>query len=148
MAHRDIVVMGASAGGVEALSEIVRALPDDLPAAIFIVMHMSADSPGTLAGVLGRHAWLPVTEAIDGEPIRQGRIYVPRPDRHLILAPDRVRVVRGPKQNRHRSTASWEARIPWAGCWKRCSPRRPSCVSWWTGPGEPSRRTSAGSADG
>jgi two-component system, chemotaxis family, protein-glutamate methylesterase/glutaminase len=102
MAHRDIVVMGASAGGVETLSELVRGLPKDLPAAVFIVMHMSAHSPGSLASVLGHHAALPVHEAVDGEPIRNGHIYVARPDRHLMLQPDRVRVVRGPKQNRYR----------------------------------------------
>jgi two-component system chemotaxis response regulator CheB len=56
MAHRDIVVMGASAGGGEALSALVRGFPEDLPAAVFIVLHMSADSPGLLAGVLGRHS--------------------------------------------------------------------------------------------
>jgi two-component system chemotaxis response regulator CheB len=102
MAHRDIVVMGASAGGVEALSVILRGLPADLPATVFIVLHMSADSPGSLASVLGRHARLPVHEAVDGESIRKGSVYVARPDRHLMLEPDRVRVVSGPKQNRHR----------------------------------------------
>jgi two-component system, chemotaxis family, protein-glutamate methylesterase/glutaminase len=102
MAHRDIVVLGASAGGVEALRTILRGLPGDLPAAVFLVTHTSADSPSVLAQVLDRHAKIPVKEATDGEPIRHGRVYVARPDRHLLLEERRVRVVRGPKQNRHR----------------------------------------------
>jgi two-component system, chemotaxis family, protein-glutamate methylesterase/glutaminase len=102
MPHRDIVVLGASAGGVEALSTVLRALPEDLSAALFVVVHTSAESPGVLAQILGRQAKLPVDEASDGEPIRHARVYVARPDRHLMLEERRVRVVRGPKQNRHR----------------------------------------------
>jgi two-component system chemotaxis response regulator CheB len=102
MPHRDIVVLGASAGGVEALSTVLRPLPEDLPAALFVVLHTSAESPGVLAQILDRDAKIPVHEASDGEPIRHGRVYVARPDRHLMLEERRVRVVRGPKQNRHR----------------------------------------------
>jgi two-component system chemotaxis response regulator CheB len=102
MAHRDIVVMGASAGGVEALQVVLRDLPADLPAAVFVVMHMAAGSRGMLATVLGRDAALPVAEAVEGEPIREGRVYVASPNLHLMLTRDRVRVLHGPKQNRHR----------------------------------------------
>ena len=102
MHHRDIIVLGASAGGLEVIGQILRGLPGDLPASVFVVMHMSADGPGLLAQVLGRQARLPVSEANDGEPVRTGRVYVPRPDHHLILEPHRIRVLRGPKQNRHR----------------------------------------------
>jgi two-component system chemotaxis response regulator CheB len=102
MQHRDIIVMGASAGGLEVLREILRGLPEDLPASVFVVMHMSADSPGLLATVLGRDAELPVTEAKDGEKLRRAHIYVARPDHHLLVSEGRVRVLRGPKQNRHR----------------------------------------------
>lgn len=102
MPHRDIIVLGASAGGVEVLRTVLAGLPEDLPAALFLVMHTPAESPGMLPQILDRQAKLPVHEASDGEPIRHGRVYVARPDRHLMLEERRVRVVRGPKQNRHR----------------------------------------------
>jgi two-component system chemotaxis response regulator CheB len=100
--HRDIIVMGASAGGLDAVRLILGGLPKDLPASVFVVMHISADGPGLLAQVLTRHSRLPVSEANDREPMRPARVYVSRPDHHLILERDRVRVMRGPKQNRHR----------------------------------------------
>ena len=102
MQNRDIIVMGASAVVFEVMGEVLRGLPADLPAAVFVVMHISADGPGLLAQVLARHARLPVTEARHGEPLRTGRIYVPRPDHHLLVGEHHVRVLRGPKQNRHR----------------------------------------------
>jgi len=94
--------MGASAGGLEAYRRVLAELPADLPAAVFAVIHMPANAPGLLAQVLGRHARMPVYEAEDGERIREGRVYVARPDHHLLVARDRVRVLRGPKQNRSR----------------------------------------------
>jgi two-component system chemotaxis response regulator CheB len=102
MAHREIVVMGASAGGFEGYRRILADLPADLPAAVFVVLHMSANGPGLLAHVLGRHSKLPVREAEDGESIRPGRVYVARPDHHLLVEQNRMRVLRGPKQNRSR----------------------------------------------
>jgi two-component system chemotaxis response regulator CheB len=102
MAHRDVIVVGASAGGVTALRQVLGELPRDLPAAAFVVLHMSPDSPGLLAQVLARQSALPIHEAVDGEPIRKGHVYVAVPDRHLMVDTERVRVVRGPKQNRAR----------------------------------------------
>jgi two-component system, chemotaxis family, protein-glutamate methylesterase/glutaminase len=102
VAHRDIVVMGASAGGLEAYRRVLAELPADLPAAVFLVLHMSANGPGLLAGVLGRHSRLSVREAKDREEVKAGRVYVARPDHHLLLDKGRMRVVRGPKQNRSR----------------------------------------------
>jgi two-component system chemotaxis response regulator CheB len=67
MPHRDIVVLGASAGGVEALGTVLGGLPEDLPAAVFVVMHTSAESPGILPQILDRQAMLPLHEASDGE---------------------------------------------------------------------------------
>jgi hypothetical protein len=70
--HRDIVVIGASAGGFEVLRQILRDLPGQLPASVFVVVHMSADGPGLLATVLARHTALPVEEAADGTRCAQG----------------------------------------------------------------------------
>lgn len=102
MPHRDIIVIGASAGGVEALQELVAGLPGDLPAAMFVVLHMAAHSPGILADILDRAGPLPCAIPYDGEPVQRGRVYVARPDHHLLLKPELVRVVQGPKENRSR----------------------------------------------
>jgi two-component system chemotaxis response regulator CheB len=95
----DVIVIGASSGGLDALKQIVRGLPADLPAALFIVQHVAANGPGLLPTILSRHGVLPVGHAQDGEPIRQGRVYVAPPDRHLVIDGDVVRLVRGPKEN-------------------------------------------------
>ena len=100
--HRDLVVIGASAGGLRALREIVSALPGDLPAALFVVMH-SAPEPGTrLADILSGWGSLPTHVAVHGERIRSRRIYVAPNDNHLTLHRDFIRVTRGPKENGHR----------------------------------------------
>jgi two-component system, chemotaxis family, protein-glutamate methylesterase/glutaminase len=98
----DIIVVGASTGGVEALAEIVHRLPKDLPAAIFVVLHLPAERPSRLPEILSRYCRLPVAQAQDGEPIRCGRVYVAPPDRHLLVDREVVRVARGPKENRSR----------------------------------------------
>ena len=99
---KDIVVIGASAGGIEALRVLVAALPSDLSASIFIVLHTSPEAPGMLADILDRAGRLPAISAKDGERIRPGTIYVAPPDRHLLIEPNLVRVTRGPKENRFR----------------------------------------------
>jgi two-component system chemotaxis response regulator CheB len=99
---KDIVVVGASAGGIEALRVLVGALPSDLSASIFIVLHTSPEAPGMLADILDRAGTLPAMSAKDGERIRPGTIYVAPPDRHLLIEPNLVRVTRGPKENRFR----------------------------------------------
>ena len=85
MATRNIVVIGASAGGFSALKALVRGLPADLNASIFVVWHMSPDVRGLLPDVLNREDTIPAANAADGEEIRLGRIYVAPPDRHLII---------------------------------------------------------------
>ncbi|MDQ5852662.1 MAG: chemotaxis protein CheB [Chloroflexota bacterium] len=102
MAGHDIIVVGASAGGVEALSTLVRDLPPDLPAAVFVVLHIPAQSTSMLPSILQRAGALPVVQATDGIAIRQGCIYVAPPDHHLLVDRGFVRLVRGPKENRHR----------------------------------------------
>jgi two-component system, chemotaxis family, protein-glutamate methylesterase/glutaminase len=99
---KDIVVVGASAGGIEALRVLVGALPAELPASIFVVLHTSPEAPGMLADILDRAGRLPATSAKDRERIRPGTIYVAPPDRHLLIEPNLVRVTRGPKENRFR----------------------------------------------
>lgn len=99
MPGHDIICIGASAGGVEVLIELVRQLPADLPAAVFVVVHVSANSPTVLPAVLNRVGKLPASHATDDEPIRRGRIYVARPDFHLLVKDGRLRLGRGPKEN-------------------------------------------------
>ena len=89
---RHLVVIGASAGGVEALSEIVAALPDTLEAAVFVVLHMAPGSTSSLAGILARAGRLPVSVGVDGAPVRRGTICVAPPSAHLSLEDGVVRV--------------------------------------------------------
>ena len=102
METRNIIVIGASAGGFEALKKLVKDLPADLQASIFVVWHMSPDVTGVLPQVLSRAGSLPATNAADGEKIEPSRIYVAPPDHHLILEDGHVLVTRGPKENRVR----------------------------------------------
>lgn len=102
MPQRDIVVIGGSAGAVEALEAVISRLPSDLAAALFVVVHLGTSNSSNLAPVLGRRARLTVKQADDGEPIRRGVVYVAPPNRHLTLEATRVRVVPGPRENRHR----------------------------------------------
>jgi two-component system, chemotaxis family, protein-glutamate methylesterase/glutaminase len=97
--RRDIVVVGASAGGVQALTDFVRVLPADLPAAIFIVLHVPSTNRSRLPLILTRSSALAVWQATHGEHITPGRIYVARPDRHLLVRRGSVAVVMGPKEN-------------------------------------------------
>jgi two-component system chemotaxis response regulator CheB len=102
MENRDILVVGASAGGVEALSRLCGALPADLPAAVLVVLHTSPQGPSLLARLLGRVSALPVHAAEEGMPLEAGRIYVSVPDRHLLLRKGHLLVRRGPYENRTR----------------------------------------------
>ncbi len=97
--NRDIIVIGASAGGIDALRTLLGGLPAALEAAVFVTMHVAADSPGLLPRILQETCALPVEHARDGEEIRRGRVYVAPPDCHLLVERDRVRVSRGPKEN-------------------------------------------------
>jgi two-component system, chemotaxis family, protein-glutamate methylesterase/glutaminase len=102
MPGHDIIVIGASAGGVEAISQLARQLPADLPAAIFVVLHVPAHSPSHLPQILNREGGLTALHPDDGEVIHQGRIYIAPPDFHMLLEPGRVRLTRGPRENGHR----------------------------------------------
>jgi two-component system chemotaxis response regulator CheB len=99
---KDVIVIGASAGGIDALKVLARGFPADLPASVFVVVHTSAEAPGLLPDILLRGGKLHATNAKDRERIRPGTIYVAPPDRHLLIEPNIVRVTRGPKENRFR----------------------------------------------
>jgi two-component system chemotaxis response regulator CheB len=99
---RDIVVIGGSAGSIEAVTEVVRGLPADFPAAVFVVVHFPGSVRSTLPRILGRASPLPALHVRDGEPIEPGRIYVAPPDCHLLLSDGHTRLTKGPKENGHR----------------------------------------------
>lgn len=96
----DIVVIGASAGGLEVLKEILSHLPADLPASLFIVVHLGETS--VLARILDKHSTLPVTEARSGELPAPGHVYVAVPGKHLMLHHDHILLRRGPRENQAR----------------------------------------------
>lgn len=102
MLRHDIVVIGASAGGVWSLIQLVKGLPADLPMAIFIVLHVSAKYPSLLPHILQQSGNLPAVHAIDGATTEPGNIYVAPPNRHLLVKPEQMRVVFGLKENRFR----------------------------------------------
>lgn len=102
MAARDIIVIGASAGGFEAIQTLAAQFPADLAAAVFVTLHVYERSDGILPQLLSRLSPLPAAYAQDGEPIRAGRIYVAPPDYHLRLASGHVHLSHGPKENMQR----------------------------------------------
>ena len=102
MATHHIVVIGASAGGVEALNQLVEQLPPNLSAAIFVALHFPAGSASFLPEILSRARTLPAVHPQSGEKIQLGRIYVAPPDYHLLIRPDTVELSRGPKENGYR----------------------------------------------
>jgi two-component system chemotaxis response regulator CheB len=102
LSGHNIIVVGASAGGVEALSVLARELPAGFPAAIFVVLHIPAHSPSMLPSILSRAGQLPAIQPTDGMAISHGRLYIAPPDHHMLLERGRIRTVRGPRENRHR----------------------------------------------
>ncbi len=103
MGKVEVFVVGGSAGALGALQKMAAALPRDFPAAICIVLHVAADSPGLVPGILSTAGPLPASHAEDGEPILPGRIYVARPNYHWVVSEGRrLRLGRGPKENRFR----------------------------------------------
>ncbi|MGH2415855.1 MAG: chemotaxis protein CheB, partial [Microcystaceae cyanobacterium] len=99
MQRHDILVIGASAGGIEALKQLVQALPKNLPAAVLVVVHIAAHSTSWLPRILNRSGVLKATHPKDDETIEHGHIYVAPPDRHLIVKRGCIHLARGPKEN-------------------------------------------------
>jgi two-component system chemotaxis response regulator CheB len=102
MAGRDIVVIGGSAGSIEAVSDLLRGIPPDFPGSLFVVVHFPGGVTSTLPRILSRACGLPARHARDGDVIEPGSIYVAPPDCHLLVHAGHVALSRGPKENGHR----------------------------------------------
>ena len=98
MKPSSIIVIGASAGGVDALAGLAAELPADLPAAIFIVLHIGAHK-SQLPWLLNQRGAMPASHPADGEAIEAGRIYIAPPDHHMTVEAGRVRLTKGPREN-------------------------------------------------
>jgi two-component system, chemotaxis family, protein-glutamate methylesterase/glutaminase len=96
------VVLGGSAGGIEALEQIVAGLAPNFPAALLVAIHLSPRSVSRLPEILSRNGPLPASHPIDGSPIQTGHIYVAPPDQHLLIDKDCIKLSTGPKENRQR----------------------------------------------
>jgi two-component system chemotaxis response regulator CheB len=116
MMRRDVVVIGASAGGLRALQQLIVRLPGDLAAGVLVVVHLAPTAPSRLADILAKAGPLPAVAAVDGAPMTLGCVHTAVPDRHLLIGEnDLVRLSRGPRENRvrpavdslFRSAARW-----------------------------------------
>jgi two-component system, chemotaxis family, protein-glutamate methylesterase/glutaminase len=99
---RDIVVIGASAGGVEALKRLIGGLPSDFRGSLFITVHFPEHGTSVLPSILSRAGRLGIVHAVNGESIVPGRAYVAPPDHHLLLTRSGVKLIRGPRENGNR----------------------------------------------
>lgn len=106
MAIEHVVVIGASAGGVEALRILAAGLRYHPATAYLVVLHITPSSPSHLAEILTAAGRLPALPVVDGAPVESGTIYVSEPDRHLYLEGSHLRSIRGPKENRHRPSVN------------------------------------------
>jgi chemotaxis response regulator CheB len=102
MTNRDILAIGTSPGGVEALRFLAKELPRDLSASVLVVIHLPRQFRSTLDAILGQAGPLPAAFAKDGERIDRSRIYIGPPDRHLLLDGDRLVLGNGPRENHAR----------------------------------------------
>ena len=100
--YRNIIVIGASAGGLEAIISVLDTLAEDLAASIFVVQHIPSYTRSNIDRVIQNHTTLRVTKPVDGAPIEPNTVYIARADRHLMVEPGRVVVSKGPRENRFR----------------------------------------------
>jgi two-component system chemotaxis response regulator CheB len=118
---RDIIVVGASAGGLEALRTICASLPTDLPAAILVVQHIAPTARSLLPELLSRAGPVPALAGQDGLAVQPGRIYVAPPDQHMLLdGHGRLMLRRGPYENRTRPAVDVLFRSAAAAAGSRC----------------------------
>ena len=102
MQSRDIVVIGASAGGIEAVSKVLSYLPEDLPAALFVVVHISPLRTSVLPEILTRKGKLPAEHPEHGQLIKHGHVYVAPPGYHMTITGDQILLSARAKENGHR----------------------------------------------
>jgi two-component system, chemotaxis family, protein-glutamate methylesterase/glutaminase len=102
MANRDVVAVGTSAGGVQALLVLAKKLPRDFPASLLVTIHLPAHERSALDKLLSRAGPLPAAFAVEGERLRKGRIYIAPPNRHLVLDGERLSLGSGPRENNSR----------------------------------------------
>lgn len=100
--QRDVIVVGASAGGVQALQGLVAQLPPEFPASILVVLHLMSSGTSVLDSILDRAGPLAVSQAREGEPLERAHIYVAPPDYHLLVRGPDVHLSAGPRENGHR----------------------------------------------
>lgn len=99
MAKRNIVVIGGSAGSAAPLRLLMESLPAEFPGSVFITTHIPSTHPSYLPGLLGRIAKIRVSEAIDGQRIEPGHVYLAAHDRHLLLLDGEICLGAGPREN-------------------------------------------------
>src|SRR4051794_32203893 len=97
--NEKLIVVGASAGGIEAFHKLASGLDPALPAAICLVLHISADAPTSFAATLSRKGPFPAVFGEDGQPVRKGRIFIAPPDRHMVVSDGALRLLRTPREN-------------------------------------------------
>ncbi|MFH5923876.1 chemotaxis protein CheB [Roseomonas xinghualingensis] len=102
MAQRNIIAIGGSLGSTAVLRRLLSDLPADLPAAVLITTHMPTNGTSYLSEVLSGSSALPVSQAVDGQPIQPGHIYVAPPDRHLLAIDGMLALGTGPRENMSR----------------------------------------------
>jgi two-component system chemotaxis response regulator CheB len=100
--QRDLVVVGASAGGVEALQYLVAELPSEFPASVLVVLHLMTAGTSVLDSILGRAGDLQVSQGVDGERLERGHVYVAPPDFHMLVRGPFIHLSAGPRENGHR----------------------------------------------
>jgi two-component system, chemotaxis family, protein-glutamate methylesterase/glutaminase len=99
---RDVIVVGASAGGIRAVIELLSRLPADLPAFVGVVIHRGAASLSNWSDVLGGKTKLRVVEPTDGDPLMRGVVYIAPADCHMTFERDRIALDGGAKEHRTR----------------------------------------------
>ncbi|HJQ00710.1 MAG TPA: chemotaxis protein CheB [Jatrophihabitans sp.] len=103
--RRNVIVVGASAGGVEALRSLVSGLPEDLPAAVLVVLHMPAYGGSVLPAILQRSGPLPARHPAHRQALEESVVWVAPPDHHLVLVDHEIALTRGPRENGLRPAA-------------------------------------------